>query len=103
VTVDSVLTVMPRQSRTLLLNPEPKADAVKAQQRLHERAAAVTRESIWTRAYIMRLSPTGTGGPFWLRDCDHGGTAASRLTSWITRWRRDRQSTGGVHEHARDN
>jgi len=34
-----------------------KAKAVKALQRLHERAAAVTRESIWTRAYIMRLDP----------------------------------------------
>jgi hypothetical protein len=30
---------------------------VKACQKAHERAAAVTRESIWSRAYIMRLSP----------------------------------------------
>jgi len=30
---------------------------VKALQRLHERAAIVTRDSIWTRAYILRLDP----------------------------------------------
>jgi len=30
---------------------------VKALQKRHEGAAAVTRESIWTRAYIMRLDP----------------------------------------------
>jgi hypothetical protein len=41
----------PRQSRTALVNPEApypvwKANAVNALQRLHERAAAVTRESI---------------------------------------------------------
>jgi hypothetical protein len=53
---------MPRQSRAASLNVEPsypswKAAAVKALQRLHERAAVVTRESIWTRAYILRLEP----------------------------------------------
>jgi hypothetical protein len=31
---------------------------VKACQKLHERAARVTRESIWTRAYILRLDPS---------------------------------------------
>jgi hypothetical protein len=30
---------------------------VKALQKAHERAAAVTRDSIWTRAYILRLDP----------------------------------------------
>jgi len=30
---------------------------VKALQRLHERAAVVTRDRIWTRAYILRLDP----------------------------------------------
>jgi hypothetical protein len=44
------------------LNPEPpypvwKAKAVKALQKRHERAAIVTREGMWTRAYIMRLDP----------------------------------------------
>jgi hypothetical protein len=37
--------------------PAWKAAAVRALQKRHERAAAVTRESIWTRAYIMRLDP----------------------------------------------
>ena len=53
---------MSRAPRATLLNPEPsypvwKAKAVKALQRLHEQAATVTRESIWTRAYILRLEP----------------------------------------------
>jgi hypothetical protein len=53
---------MPRSPRRAALNPEPpypvwKAAAVKALEGLHERAAAVTRESIWTRAYILRLDP----------------------------------------------
>jgi hypothetical protein len=53
---------MPRQSRAASLNverfyPAWKADAVNALQKLHERAAIVTRESIWTRAYILRLDP----------------------------------------------
>jgi hypothetical protein len=30
---------------------------VKALQKRHERAAIVTREGMWTRAYIMRLDP----------------------------------------------
>jgi hypothetical protein len=30
---------------------------VKALQRLHIPAVAVTRDSIWTRAYILRLDP----------------------------------------------
>jgi hypothetical protein len=34
-----------------------KAAAVKACLKGHERAAAVTRGSIWSRAYIMHLSP----------------------------------------------
>jgi hypothetical protein len=54
---------MPRQSRPVQLNAEPsypawKAAAVKALQKLHERAAAVTRDGIWTRAYILRLDPS---------------------------------------------
>ena len=36
---------------------DEKAKALKALQRLHERAAAVTRDRIWTRAYILRLEP----------------------------------------------
>jgi hypothetical protein len=53
---------MPRTSRTATLNPDPsyptwKAAAVKALQKLHERASRVSRESIWTRAYILRLDP----------------------------------------------
>jgi hypothetical protein len=39
------------------LYPAWKAAAVKALRKLHERAAIVTRESLWTRAYIMRLDP----------------------------------------------
>jgi len=34
-----------------------KAKAVKALQRRHERAAVVTRDRIWTRAYILCLDP----------------------------------------------
>jgi hypothetical protein len=54
---------MPRQSRAAPLNVEPsypawRAAAVKACQKVHERAAIVTRESIWTRALILRLEPT---------------------------------------------
>jgi hypothetical protein len=30
---------------------------LKALQKLHERAARATLESIWTRAYILRLEP----------------------------------------------
>jgi hypothetical protein len=53
---------MPRQSRVVSRDVEPsyptwKATAEKALQKLHERAAAITRESIWTRAYILRLDP----------------------------------------------
>jgi hypothetical protein len=53
---------MPRQSRVPPRDVEPsylawKAAAVKALQKAHERAAAVTRDSIWTRAYILRLDP----------------------------------------------
>jgi hypothetical protein len=40
--------------------PVWKAAAVKALQKRHERAAIFTRESIWTRAYIMRLDPAKT-------------------------------------------
>jgi hypothetical protein len=55
---------MSRQSCPTLRDSEPsypawKAAAVKALHKLHARAAAVTRESIWTRAYIMHLSPAG--------------------------------------------
>jgi hypothetical protein len=63
VAMDSISpAAMPRQSRPAPLNPEPsypawKAAAVRALQKLHERAARATRESIWTRAYIMRLNP----------------------------------------------
>jgi hypothetical protein len=43
-------------------DPEPpypawKAAAVKALQKLHERAARFTRERLGTRAYILRLDP----------------------------------------------
>jgi hypothetical protein len=53
---------MPRQSRAATLNPQPsypawKADAVKALQKLHERAARVTRDGFWTRCYVRNLSP----------------------------------------------
>jgi hypothetical protein len=53
---------MPRQSRAASRDPEPsypawRAAAVKALQKLHERAARVPRERIWPRAYIMRLEP----------------------------------------------
>jgi len=53
---------MSRVPRTPKTNPAPsysawKAAAVKACLKVHDRAAAVTRESIWSRTYIMRLSP----------------------------------------------
>ena len=53
---------MPRQSHVPPRDVEPsypawKAAAVKALQKLHERAAAVTRDGLWTRAYILRLAP----------------------------------------------
>jgi len=53
---------MSRTARAANRDVEPsypawKAAAVKAVQKLHDRAAAVTGESIWTRAYILRLSP----------------------------------------------
>jgi hypothetical protein len=50
---------MPRQSRPIRLKPEPYPawKAVKALQKRHERAAIATRESMWTRAYILRLDP----------------------------------------------
>ena len=61
--VDSLIGLaMSRVSRSAAPAAEPpypawKAAAVKALQKRHEGAAAVTRESIWTRAYIMRLDP----------------------------------------------
>jgi hypothetical protein len=53
---------MPRQSRTTKPSPEPsypawKAAAGKALQKLHERAARVTRDGFWTRCYVRNLSP----------------------------------------------
>ena len=53
---------MSRASRPAPLNPEPfyrewRAAAVKALQKLHEQAAAVTREGLLTRAYFQGLSP----------------------------------------------
>jgi hypothetical protein len=63
VAVDSISpAVMPRQSRAAPLNPEPsypswKAAAVKACQKLHERAARVTRDGFWTGCYVRNLSP----------------------------------------------
>jgi hypothetical protein len=53
---------MPRQSRAATLNPEPsypawKAAAGRALQKLHERAARVTRDGFWTRCYVRNLSP----------------------------------------------
>ena len=53
---------MSRATRPTKSDPEPsypawKAAAVKAWLKVHDRAAAVTRESIWTHAYIMRPSP----------------------------------------------
>ena len=61
--VDSPISAaMSRVARAAAPAAEPsypvwKAKAVKALQRLHERAAAVKGERIWTRAYIMQLSP----------------------------------------------
>jgi len=53
---------MSRATRPAKANLQPsypawKAAAVKACLKVHDRAAAITRESIWSRAYIMRLSP----------------------------------------------
>jgi hypothetical protein len=53
---------MPRTSRTAPLNPGPpypvwKAAAVKTLQKLHERAARLTRDGFWTRCYVRNLSP----------------------------------------------
>jgi hypothetical protein len=53
---------MSRVARSAAPAAEPsylvwKAAAVKACQKIHEHAARVTRESIWTRAYVLRLSP----------------------------------------------
>jgi hypothetical protein len=50
---------VPRQAKS---NPEPsypawKAAAVNACLKVHEQAAGRTRDSIWTHAYIMQLSP----------------------------------------------
>jgi hypothetical protein len=60
---DSVIRAdMPQVARRTKTNPQSpypvwKAAAVKACLRVHERAAAVTRESIWSRADIMQMSP----------------------------------------------
>jgi len=53
---------MSRVARSAAPAAEPpypvwKAKAVKALQRLHERAEVVTRDRIWARAYILRLDP----------------------------------------------
>ena len=53
---------MPPSVRPAPLNPEPsypvwKAAAAKALQKLHERAARVTRDGFWTRCYVRNLSP----------------------------------------------
>ena len=57
-----ISAAMSRVARSAAPTAEPpyavwKAKAVKALQRLHERAAVVTRDRIWTRAYILRLDP----------------------------------------------
>src|SRR5215204_4951164 len=62
---------MSRVARSAAPAAEPpypvwKAKAVKALQRLHERAAIVTRDRIWTRAYILRLDPAQAAE--WLRE-----------------------------------
>jgi len=54
---------------------------VKALQKRHERAAKVTRESIWTRAYIMRLDPA-KAAEFAAREYD-----SAHPPSWIKRRR----------------
>ena len=62
-TVDSLVSAaMSRVARSAASAAEPpypvwKGKAVKALQRLHERAAVVTRDGLWTRAYILRLEP----------------------------------------------
>jgi hypothetical protein len=43
--------------RQCLSYPAWKAAAVKALQKLHERAARVTRDGFWTRCYVRNLSP----------------------------------------------
>jgi hypothetical protein len=53
---------MPRESRAAPRDVVPsypawKAAAVKALQKLHERAARVTRDGFWTRCYVRNLSP----------------------------------------------
>ena len=53
---------MPPMSRPATLNPEPsytvwRAAALKALQKLHPPAVAVTREGVLTRCYVLGLSP----------------------------------------------
>jgi hypothetical protein len=77
---------MSRASRRTALNPELsypawKAAAVKALAKRHERAAAVTRESVWTRAYIMRLDPA-KAAEFAAREYD-----STHPPDWIKRRR----------------
>jgi hypothetical protein len=55
----AISAAMARQSRAAPLNPEPrypvwKAAAVKALQKLHERAA---RDGFWTRCYVRNVTP----------------------------------------------
>jgi hypothetical protein len=73
-----ILLPMPRQSRPAPLNPEPsypawKAAAVRALQKLHERAARVTGDGFWTRCYMRN--------PQWVATI---GSRAARC-SWRTR------------------
>ena len=56
------LTSTPRTLRATTRDPEPsypawKADAVKAIQKLHWSAAAVTRNGLWTNLYVRGFSP----------------------------------------------
>jgi hypothetical protein len=58
----TVSAAMSRVARTAAPAAEPqypvwKTNAVKALKRLHERAAIVTPERLWTQLYIRRLDP----------------------------------------------
>jgi hypothetical protein len=77
---------MPRQSRPAPLNLEPsypawKAAAVKALQKLHERAARVTRDGFWTRCYVRNLSPEKAAE---LAACEYDSTHPA---AWVKRRR----------------
>jgi len=65
--------------------PEPsalKAAAVNACLKVHERAASITRESRWTRAYITGRSPAEAA------EIDAREYDATHWAAWIKRGRR---------------